>query len=890
MEYTGKYIVSLEVPPGIGKTYFSIRVALKEALKGRVVIFALPNHQALTTALAYAVKHYTEMMKQTPARRLPYLLYYEGVNRFCPYFGSDGDKIFKKMLDKMLKEKKLDQVLYDRIKDLSVSDVASIYGSMFICKFLCPIYKQQVYFTKEKVFVPASVSNQAFISRIYSSEAEKSRVVSMLANLTQLKASGLVAEIEPKMDDTGKASGYCLRAILNKSLTKTKVQLVMRGALILTPIHALDFIAQLVLNRIKVLQKHGVPVPRILIIIDEYDFYIYKPVDLPLFLLDQLREEKEIAKNIFYEERNKLVNGDPSYDWERLTSAVIAYEILSQLESEAEDFLETYEKGGSPELLESPANIFADCASKPLEVEGRVYPPFSPRVIKLTKLKSLLVEIYDKLEGFNDNFVNNNGVSLYDMTAVRSLGVKYFLTLWENILLLQYRSGNRKYMYPALYRDLGGVYRIGYIEYDNPVSIARRVMDVASRTDTLALFYKITVTNHPVYKNGKKVSAGGGLLLYGVYDFKLAKIFRSSDYDVMLTSATGVPWLANIFSTRSGGEGSEVPYYSLQYAGSSEISTVFKDVRFFSGTKKEFSYIVLESEQFSKSMLIVTLDPGSLETYASHAFIYPARELPLMPDTMLKRTNLTQYMIELSKAVDPYVLLSLNFMGSVLKNAPGELGVPSFLVLTQRKDIAVMYTFMLASRLLQHGSTKVTRCKGVVCSDIDDPSLNNLMKIEEGASHFVVHAEVGKRKFRFYITWLRSKMSRGIDLPDDAVAYGVMMVGTPYRPPEAFDILPREIMRQESRSRATYIEYAMFIDGYDPRNLVLFVHNPIDVAEAVNEFIQAVGRALRRAWNISVSKGYIVYRIAIIVPWFTANKIFTYSPFWFQLAFSHGLA
>jgi len=886
IELTGKYIVSFEVPPGIGKTYYAIKVALEEASKGRVVVFALPNHQALITAFAYAVKHYIELMKLRPKRKWPYLVYYEGLSRFCPYFRGGGNIVFRKMLDKLLKEKKIDQTMYDRVKDLEVYDVMKIYGSMFICKYLCPVYKQQVKFEKEKIFITPNVANQAFVSRLYTSEAEKSKVLTMLSQLSQLKQRGLVTEIEPRMDGQGNASGYCIRAILTKTLTKTGTQLVMKGALILTPIHALEFILSIVLQRVTVLQKRGFSIPRILVIIDEYDYYIYKSVDLPLFLLDQLRIEKELAQRIFVEERDKRINGDPSYDWETLVATLIVYEILSRLENEASEFLSKYQKEASEELLHSPANLFADCASKPLRIEDRVYPPFAPRIVLLTNFKRVLIDIYTILEEFNNEFVNRYGISLFDVDDVKSLGLRHFLKLWENILYLVYNKEQRRYMHPALYRDFAGIYRVGYIEYLKPISIARKVVDIAMSTDTLALFYKVVATARPIMKNGKKVSDSGGLTLYGVYDYKLFRIFRSDNYDIALLSATGVPWFSNIFSTRSGGEGSFVPFYRLRYSASGMISTVFRDIRFSSGNKKEFSYIVIESEHFSKIMVVVTLDLESLQSYASHIIIYPLRELVMMPDTTLKQYDYMQYLDALSKAVEPYVLVSINFMKSVLRNEIGGLGIPALLVLAQRKDVAAMYTYMLYTALSQQAS--VSRCRGITCKELDgNLTLEKVMNIEEGVSHFVVYVRTGQGEFRFYVTWLRSKMSRGIDLPDDVVSYGVMLVGTPYRPPEAFDILPRELVAHESRTRSTYIEYPMYVEGYDPQNIVLFVHNPIDVAEAINELIQAVGRALRRAWSISVANGRIMYRIAVLVPYFTLNKIFTYSPLWFQIAFSY---
>ena len=886
LQYSGSYIVSVEVPPGIGKTYYAIRLALEIASRGRTVIFALPNHRALVTAFAYAIKHFVDMMKVKKRRKMPYVVYYEGIQRFCPYFRQGGEEVFKRMLKILLKNGAIGQDLYDMIKDLSVGEVSRIYSSMYICKYLCPVYKQTKYFDKEKIFITQTVANQATLSKLIVSEVEKSEVLKVLSSLSILRSRNLVAEINPEMDISGRVGGYCLRAVLSKAITSKKTQLIMRGALILTPIHALDFVLHVVMSRFKALKSKGMNIPLPLVIIDEYDYYVYKPVDMHIFTLEQLKIEKELVSKVIKEERDKRLRGDPSYNWEKLVAALIAYKILSDLEAECNRFLEKYKKEPSKELLESYANIFIECATKPLVIEDKVYPPLAPRIINFGKYKAALADIYSYLEKIDEEAMEKLGVSFYDVKSVKSLGIKHFLALWENILVLECKSSGRKYRAPALYRSYGHIYRAGYFESDEVVSVAKDFAKVVmTSTGNTSVFYKVLQVEGKIYSKGKPVTEGGGLLLYGVYDFKLYRIFRS-DADIALMSATGVPWLSGIFSTRSMGEGYKIPFLGLTFAGSPTLSAVYSNVK-ASGTiiRKGLSYVLITSENFSKPLLVIMLDIESLKTYALHGQILIVRNIPMLPPNTGSNP---EYINVLAISVAPYVEVATSFMNGIIKHMNNKTStVPSILVLTQRKDAALVFSVILLhylSRMKLEGEASV--CKTTECSQVKKPSLAELTREIEKVSHIVISVKKGGGEvFRFYITWLRSRMSRGIDLPDDTVTYGVMQVGTPYRPPYAFDILPKRALEEESSSRATYIEFVMFVEGYEYKNIVVLVHNPVDAAESVGEFVQAVGRALRRAWRTTLENQTIVYRVAIILPHFTVKKIFTYSPLWFQAAF-----
>lgn len=78
----------------------------------------------------------------------------------------------------------------------------------------------------------------------------------------------------------------------------------------------------------------------------------------------------------------------------------------------------------------------------------------------------------------------------------------------------------------------------------------------------------------------------------------------------------------------------------------------------------------------------------------------------------------------------------------------------------------------------------------------------------------------------------------------------------------------------------------MYIKSRDLTCSVVFAHNPIDIAESVGEFVQACGRALRKAWSTTMHYGKTKYEVLIIVPIFVLGKLMNYSPIWFKYIFS----
>jgi hypothetical protein len=880
----GKVNVAVEVPPGVGKTYYGVKKALELAANGRVVIFALPNHQALITAFAYAVKHFKELTKTLPKRRWPYIVYYEGIERFCPLLRDP--RAFNRALRWAKNNNMIDQDTYDLLSKLSAREAIGIYGSNTVCKKMCPVYNQQLNFNKEKIFVTRTVAAQSELVGLLSSKVEQSRVTEAMGILNELRVGGLVAELDPSIDARGAPQGYCVRAVLQKALNKKKTQLVMKGALILTPMQALEFILSVVISRIKLLRNRGLAIPMPLVIVDEYDSFVYKPNEVPIFSIHQIRAEKEIALEIIQEEADKRRSGDPDYNWERLVAALVAYRILSMLEEDYNEFMENAKsKEENLNMGSSPANIIAECAATPLASSEAVAPPFAPRRISFAKYQGLTAQLYDFLEQVEEEKEEEEGLVFYDMDDVRSRGIKYFISLWENIVVVKAKEENRVFLYPALYRVFSNVYNIGYVYLDKHKSIAAAFARFISRLPrkSVLVHYKVMTTRRKIYNSrGKLVGEGGGYLLHAIYDSKILSLLES-DADVILMSATGLPWLSDFYATRSAGEGAVV--YGRRFIASKRIMDVFSSMEEKERANvKTFSYYILKSPHLSKDIAIIMLDDATRSSYASHGVIIPVRDLGLLPFS----GGGSRYLVDLMNALKPYISVLSQVAEHMVARREVEGRIPAALVLCQRKDISEVLTYMLADALVNGigGAVEVLACNGNNCEKLGRRELYPLLVSQKQLSHFVIEHRVRRVRTRYYITWLRSKMSRGIDLPDDTVALAVVLVGTPYRPPQAFDILPRKVMEAETVRRASFIAIRIFVGAMDPKNMVLLVHNPVDIAESVNEFVQAVGRALRRAWGISAVKGRKAYTVAIIIPALTYNKIYNYSPLWFRDIFA----
>ena len=888
----GNCVVAVECPPGYGKTLSAIEKALEYASNGNTVIYALPNHTSLLTGFAYAVTQYANMAKRLPKQRLPYLVYYEGINRFCPFFSKGGQKLFERALDYMLSHGYLDRVLYERVRDLPVGEVARIYGSMFVCKYLCPIYKLQKYFDKERIFASG---NMAEVERRLSSLALLSEVRDYVVKATEklgaLKKRGLVAFLAPKFDGK-EPGGYCLRAVLQKAVTTRKTQIVMKGALILTPVQALDFLLTLVESKVSALRKRGLNIPYPYVILDEYDFYVYRPKKIPLFTVKYAEKELELAKEVVASEVSKKQSGDPSYDWERLVAGMVAYFVLQKLLGEYRAFKES--SGGGIAPAGGIANVFAEAASEPVMGEGIVVPPFAPRKLIVEPVRAFINSLYDMLEQEHKEALQE-GVFFYDPDDVRALGLKHFLALWENILVKEGRGKGLEFMAPALYKAYGNVYRVGYTRYPRLVSVAKSVADLATSTRRkfVTLFYRVIRTGRDVYADSKqgprKVSKGGGLVVYGTYDPRFFRLLADeTESRIILMSATGLPWYSQFYLTRSAGEGRATR--KGRHVASPVVTSAFKGFKFAVAADKSFMYLRAQGV-YVRPIIAVSPNPSAIYGYVAHGSIVPAGELPILP-----QGGSPNYIAELGKAVERYAHLAGRLIERIIKGRPKDLGMhPAVFVLAQRKDVAA--TFLCALKaLLRKVGAKADVCVGTDCTPVSRTlrerglkgSLSDMLKLvrELKASHFLLRFPIrgSGQEFRVFVTWVRSRMSRGVDLPSDTVAYAVMLVGSPYRPPESFDILPKA--GAEASQRASQIAQKIYVGRFDSARAILLVHNPIDIAESVNEFVQACGRALRRAWAVTMSRGgRMAYRVAIVIPAFTRNKIYTYAPLWFRAIF-----
>lgn len=136
---SGKDTVTvLEVPPGTGKTKNSIDVSVELASKGSNILFFLPTHASALTAFAYAVNAFYELYKVTTnLKKLPFIIYYEGVERYCPLYIYKS--LFYKALDYAKKRWWINRNEYERYKMLKPEEMMKIFGWSIVCRKICPV-------------------------------------------------------------------------------------------------------------------------------------------------------------------------------------------------------------------------------------------------------------------------------------------------------------------------------------------------------------------------------------------------------------------------------------------------------------------------------------------------------------------------------------------------------------------------------------------------------------------------------------------------------------------------------------------------------------------------------------------------------------------------------
>ena len=867
-------VVIIEYPPGMGKTWNLVKQALGSASAGRTVILALPNHQSLLTAFGYALVQFMEMEQTKPERKLPYIIYYSGVSRYCPFLrgGGKGEELFAKALDYLAGEGLVSSGEAERVKKLGPRLTSRIYGFNHICRNYCPVYKRRLEHSKAKIFAPKSAIEALSSPKLFMEE-EKVAPRKVSEAVDYLRTRQFIVTLDPEIGENGEGLGFCVRSVLQRSIYGRR-QVYMRGVLILTPVQALGFIARLVMKRISVLKDHGFNLPKPVIAVDEYDSYIYKFEDIPPVTLKQVERELKLAREVVEVEREKARRGEP-FDRDLLTAAVVAGRILRRIK----ELCEAHKKGrnGSmPDVDASPANFVMECYREPIiHPDGSVTPPLAPRIIDLDREKMLPRIVVEYAKKINERGVRKEGIAYLNVDTLEERGVRYYLSLWENFIVENFKD-TYKYAYPSFEHSYARVYEVETIDLPVPASVAKAFYTyIASSYKMITVFYRLASVTVKTGRERRMIKT----VKLSTYDNKLYQLLLMG-YSVVLTTATGLPWHTLFFRTRSSGEGARG---RVVYKAASSLSAILSDWKLTSvrGAGKFTSVIVegIATPQKIKIRIEAVKSEG-ITAYSDLARIIPLSSLPAMPSKqeLARREGL----VNLEKSLENYIETSLYLLGKAeTATIPGGLN-PSILVLTQRKDLALTYTVELLKAITgKHGySVEVKTCSGYKCAE-GCFTRSVLSELKRRPSHCHVRVYTGRGVVEVFVTWLRSLMSRGIDLPENVYPVATLMVGSPYRPPHSFDIPVERGRVEEVSTYASRLIYDVFIGGEELERMTSLGHQPIDISESINEFVQAVGRATRTVWKYRV-KGYPAPKTLIVIPAFIVDKLYKYSPYWFK--------
>jgi len=273
----GKVVV-IESPPGVGKTKHAVREAFAEASGGAVVVYAVATHSALSKAFSYALREFDAAVSTRSGA--PYLVYYEGAERYCPFLRGEAD--FPGAVDSALSSGRIDPASAEEAKRLGAAEVARRAGVSFICRRVCPLWRVPEGFFGKRVHVPASAWERL-------EEAAPGL-------LSGLEASGHVARHDP-----GSESPSCIRpaAILAAPATGR--------AVIFAPVQALGQLRSAVESQKR--RKRGL---RSVYVVDEYDSLIYRGSYAELSSLEAVEAEGREAAEVLEQAVRALGEGDVS--------------------------------------------------------------------------------------------------------------------------------------------------------------------------------------------------------------------------------------------------------------------------------------------------------------------------------------------------------------------------------------------------------------------------------------------------------------------------------------------------------------------------------------------------------------------------------------------------
>lgn len=893
----GDTVVILEVPPGVGKTRYSIDVSVDMAAGGQSILFFLPTHASALTAFAYAVNEfYTVFRSVRNPKTMPFIIYYEGVNRFCPIYMYRN--VFEKAIEYARRRWWITRDEYEKLKTMGPEDAMRVFGWNIICEKVCPIFKSRISFKTERIFVPKSFTELE--NQIITGEG-KVYIRSAVTYLSKLEKKKMVYRLGVYMNfDKGKFSGVCVRVLLNKAVVgygKWRAQIYFRGCLIISPTSSVDYLVNTVVKRVNAIDKRGTVMPTPVIIIDEYDTYFYRPDHIPVFSSKWVGIERDLAESLINKFKADYAAGR-KFDLDVATAAAAALVILDYVIDCSCRLLDNNELG----FMHSPASLVFEVAAEELfdEVTLLPVPPLRSRSLILKSPEEFVEDVYKWVS----KYVKQNGLFFINPYEVKKK-LTYLLNLWEYVITVECRKRGIPYLVPALYSTDGTSFGTGFIQrFDKYISCAKWVYLIRKKgctnPKTKAVKYVITykatkVTGVDImrFENDrvKHVGKEGYVVSIATYDHRWYFLFNQEAM-IFMTSATGLPWGSDFFRTRSG-------VINIFDRFGSTLISYLEGYRFPQPVhwrdRMEYSIEPVDnSNPLKKKILVVSPNIFFLMKYARRGRI-SAEPMNYLPSKEVSAKD----PIALNKALSTYVFRFSHILSDIIYTS-SKMKVKynmAAMLLTQRKDIAVYMTLGLLNML--RGSGKIltelyvcTETKCVKPPKFKGPYVVEMLKFlrELRASHILLKLKfiTTRKGVNIYITWFRSKLCRGVDLPDEDVVTHVMVVGSPFRPPSTIDyvIENKPLDQQEIYFKAGRLEIGFHLfnsrTGNWSSTKICIGNTPLDIAESINELIQAYGRGLRKCWRI---KGEFNYTVRLFIPSWLQYKFLYYAQLWMKEIF-----
>ncbi|MEM4584204.1 MAG: hypothetical protein QW611_04435 [Ignisphaera sp.] len=893
-----KTVTVLEVPPGTGKTKNSIDVSVELAGKRANILFFLPTHASALTAFAYAINAFYNLYKSTPnIKKLPFIVYYEGVERYCPLYIYKG--LFYKALNYARRRWWINRDEYERFSSLGPKDTMRVFGWSVICRKVCPIYRFDINVGNARIFVPKAfleLSNQ-----VLTGEA-KTYIKDAVNALAEMSKKGLVKYLNIYMDfDNGIFRGICVRTLLNKAVVKglkRKIQIFFKGSLIIAPTSGVEFLLKSIVKKLETMNKSKALVMKPIVILDEYDTYFYRPAVMPVFTIRWIEFERNLAKKIIETFKNDYEKGNP-FDIDEAHAAIVAFMILDEVLFRARSYLENRRF----DLISSSVSLVFDAVAEEIVDDAlNVISPFRPRELVLLDAEKFV----DFMTRAIKHYISAEKITFIDPNEIKK-NFWYYLQLWEWMLIDYCKRHNIPYLLPALYTFTGSEFATAYLErYERHISAAKWVFLVRKKgvphpktgLVSYVVAYRAYQTRGTVIIPEKTREVKTNLSVWVIYmisyDCKFYTLF-GQDLKLFLTSATGIPWPSDFFKSRSG------LIYTLDPYGSSIISYL-EGYRYPKPVNKrdrlEYVFEPLVPDPIKKRFVIATSHFKFILKYATLGRVIPEL-LPHLLSRAESEVKPHKFEYVMSVYSDHLSWLFGDLLRDIRKLKLDRTNLnPSIMILCQRKDIAIRMALesVTIGRYFRF-TPKLQICTETKC--VDPPRFKdkyiermlNFMK-EIKASHFLVRLKKStlKNEIKVYVTWFRSKLCRGVDLPDNDILLYTFVVGSPYRPPSTIDFVvwnerPLDALEVYGKAGRVEIQFMLrnTITGTTSTIPLCIACQPVDISEAINELTQAYGRALRKAWNAR-ERG-INYVTQLIIPYWLNNKFYGYSPLWMQEIF-----